>query len=282
MTIRTRNAARNLLSLALSAGFVNTTIAQDQATYQFEFIAEWSEVTHPVGFPNNPHFSPIVGATHNDQLSLWSPNAIATNGIEIMAETGGTNALRSEVLAHISNETADQFLLFGSIPLSPGSASGTIEVDGDYPLLSLVTMIAPSPDWFVGIYDLDLRQDGIWIQEVTIDLDAYDSGTDAGTNYTSSNSNIAPHIPIVNLSNQFPFAGAPRIGTLRITRTSCVADLAPPYEGILNLEDIFAFLTLLNDQDPGADIAAPFDVFNLQDLFAYLDLFHAGCEEPVE
>ncbi|MBL4590320.1 MAG: spondin domain-containing protein [Phycisphaerales bacterium] len=278
MTTRTLSDHRKLLSLALFAGFASAAVAQDQAVYEFEFIAEWSEATHPAaGFPNNPHFSRLTGATHNDQLSLWSPNAIATNGIEVMAESGGTNALRSEVLSHIDNGTADQFLLFGPTPLSPGSTSGTIEVDSNYSLLTLVTMIAPSPDWFVGIHDLDLREGGVWVQEITIDLDAYDSGTDAGVNYTSSNSNIAPHDPIANLSNEFPFIGTPRIGTLRITRISCAADIAPPFEGELNLQDVFAFLALFNAQDPSADLAVPFGAFNVQDIFAYLALYNTGC-----
>ncbi len=55
----------------------------------------------------------------------------------------------------------------------------------------------------------------------------------------------------------------------------CEADVTG--EGILNLQDVFAYLDLFNTMDPAADLAAPVGVFNLQDVFAYLDLFNAGC-----
>ncbi len=56
----------------------------------------------------------------------------------------------------------------------------------------------------------------------------------------------------------------------------CAADLAAPL-GVLNLQDVFAYLALFNAMDPAADLAAPLGVLNLQDVFAYLALFNAGC-----
>ena len=254
-------------------------LAQEQATYEFEFIAEWGAVTHPQSFPNNPHFSPLTGATHNDQISLWSPGTLATNGIEAMAETGGTNALQGEVNTHISNGNADQFIRRGPIGLSPGSTDGVIEAHRDFPLLTLVTMIAPSPDWFVGIHDLNLRQDGVWIDEVIIDLAPYDSGTDSGVNYTSPNSNTNPADPIANIADQFPFTGTPRIGTLRITRTSdaacSVADLALPYED-LDFLDISAFIGAFNGNQPAADLNGD-DNYDFLDISAFINAYTTGC-----
>ncbi len=45
--------------------------------------------------------------------------------------------------------------------------------------------------------------------------------------------------------------------------------------GVLNLQDIFAFLDLYNAEDPQSDLTED-GIFNLQDIFAYLDLFNAG------
>ena len=56
----------------------------------------------------------------------------------------------------------------------------------------------------------------------------------------------------------------------------CVADLAAPF-GVLNLQDLFAYIALFNASDPAADLAAPFGTLNLQDLFAYIASFNAGC-----
>lgn len=271
---------RTTLTLLLPlAAIAAPSLAQDQVQYSFEFVAEWSASTHPTSFPNNPHFSPIIGATHNDSVSLWEPDGIATFGIERMAETGSPSVLRGEVNNHIDAGSADQFLELGGIALSPGTRTGTISVDADYPLLSLVTMIAPSPDWFVGIHDVDLRPGGIWARELIFELDPYDSGTDAGINYTSGNSDIPQHIPIANISDIFPFTGTGPIGTFRVTLisdASCsLADLAEPFN-TLDFFDVSAFIGAYNAQDSSADLTGD-GVFDFFDVSAFVSSFSAGC-----
>ncbi len=59
-----------------------------------------------------------------------------------------------------------------------------------------------------------------------------------------------------------------------IPLTDCFADITG--EGLLNLQDLFAYLDLFNAQDPIADLTGQ-GLFNLQDIFAYLALYNAGC-----
>jgi hypothetical protein len=140
-------------------------------------------------------------------------------------------------------------------------------------------MIAPSPDWFVGIHDIDLRPGGLWARELLFDLAPYDSGTDAGTTYVAPNADITPHLPIVNISNEFPFTGTGRIGTFRITLVSdaacSLADLAEPYE-TLDFFDVSAFINAYNAQDPMADFDnnGTFDFF---DVSAFINSYSDGC-----
>lgn len=54
------------------------------------------------------------------------------------------------------------------------------------------------------------------------------------------------------------------------------ADIAEPY-GILDLQDVQAFIAGFLGSDPIADIAAPFGVWDLQDLQAFILAFNAGC-----
>lgn len=276
---RSRYSITSLTSL-LAIALLNTNAhGQDAAEYQFEFVAEWSSSTHPTSFPSNPHFSPVTGATHTGAVSIWEPAGIATNGIERMAETGATTALAGEINSMISAGNADQFFSLGGVGTSPGNRLATITINADYPLISLVTMIAPSPDWFVGIHDVDLRPNGIWARELVFDLDPYDSGTDSGANYTSSNADISPHVPIENIADQFPFTGSPRIGTFRLTLISPAAcspaDFAEPYD-VLNFFDISAFLQAFMNQDPDADLNGDTD-FNFFDVSAFLNAFGSGC-----
>jgi Spondin_N len=268
-----------LMGATILGGCSSTLVAQDTVQYQFEFIAEWSSETHPTSFPGNPHFSPVTGATHNDSVSIWTPGGIATNGIERMAETGSTSALQGEINTLINQGSADQFFSLGGVALSPGTRTRTISVDSDFPLISLVTMIAPSPDWFVGIHDVDLREGGVWVRELVFDLDPYDSGTDSGVNYTSSNSDVNPHTPIENIADQFPFTGTPRIGTFRLTLISdaacSIADFAEPYNE-LNFFDVSAFLSGFAAADPTTDLNNDGE-FNFFDVSDFLTTFSSGC-----
>jgi hypothetical protein len=57
--------------------------------------------------------------------------------------------------------------------------------------------------------------------------------------------------------------------------TGCLADINRDQS--LDFFDITQFLTLYNQQAPGADLAEPLGAFNFFDLAAFLDAFAAGC-----
>lgn len=160
---------------------------EESARYLLTFEATWSEATHPTDFPPNPHFSGLIGATHHNGVRLWEEGETATPGIQNMAETGGKSPLDSEVEALITEGGACELVSGGGIALSPGAVAVEFTVSRDCPLVSLVSMIAPSPDWFVGVTGLSLYGDEGWIEEWVVDLYPYDAGTDSGVSYTSPN-----------------------------------------------------------------------------------------------
>lgn len=155
------------------------------ARYQLTFEATWSSETHPIDFPPNPHFSGLIGAAHNPTVYLWQEGGTATAGIENMAETGGKSPLDSEIDALISSGDACAIISGGGINPSPGLVTVTLVVDQDCPVVSVVSMIAPSPDWFVGVSGLRLYENGRWIEHKVVDLFPYDAGTDSGASYSS-------------------------------------------------------------------------------------------------
>jgi hypothetical protein len=104
-----------------------------------------------------------------------------------MAETGGTSPLDSEIEALIGGGTACILVEGGAVPVSPGKQVLTFTASLECPQVSVVTMIAPSPDWFVGVSGLNLLREGAWVEEIVIDLLPYDAGTDSGLLYTSAN-----------------------------------------------------------------------------------------------
>ena len=69
----------------------------------------------------------------------------------------------------------------------------TIRLDAAHPRLSLVTMIAPSPDWFVALEDESLLDAaGQWVTQRRVPARAYDAGTDSGPTYTAPDQATLP------------------------------------------------------------------------------------------
>ena len=89
-------------------------------------------------------------------------------------------------------------------------------VNDDYPLVSVITMIAPSPDWFVGVHDLNLCGGQSFRDRVSRDVFVYDSGTDSGTKFDSPNSVTNPPEKIFRITKDMdtPFKGNATIPAL--------------------------------------------------------------------
>ena len=103
-----------------------------------------------------------------------------------------------------------------------------VEVTQDYSLVSLVTMIAPSPDWFTGIMQMDLcdSSTGMWRDSWNVTmLHPWDAGTDDGNTFNASDTPTNPQdfISIITKSSDTPFKNVPQaniatLGTLMFQR----------------------------------------------------------------
>ncbi len=169
--------------------------AQSLAEYKLTFDATWSPQTHPDRFPTgrNPHFTSLIGGTHNESVTFWEVGGTATSGIESMAETGSTGGFSREVEAAISRQSAKTVLRGPSISSSPNNASMTFDIDSRWSLVTLTSMLAPSPDWFIGVSGLNLLDEkGEWLPKMEVELFAYDAGSEDGDNYSLSNPDTQP------------------------------------------------------------------------------------------
>ena len=176
--------------------------------YRVTFVSDWSAATHPQDFPNDPHYSPLIGATHRAGAPFWEPGGLASPGMENMAETGGVSPLNDEINAAVAAGRAGRLLRGDQLRRSPGSLSFEFDVTLAFPRVSLVTMIAPSPDWFLGVYDFPLvGADGQWLETVEKELIPWDAGTDSGRTYASNNEDTVPQEQILVL--QGPPVAAP-------------------------------------------------------------------------
>ena len=176
-----------------------TDVQSATATYEVTFDATWSHSSHPVDFPETAHYSPLIGGTHDARARFWNEGTRASDGIEAMAERGQVSPLDSEIERAIRNGTAEFVLRGESVRRTPATTSLRFTISQRFPLVTLVTMVAPSPDWFVGVAGLDLFAGGTWTSEITLPLYPWDAGTDDGATFLSLDLEAQPHHAIAEI-----------------------------------------------------------------------------------
>ena len=124
-----------------------------EALYKIELKLQWASPAFTI--PVNAHFTAFAGMIHHKDSFLWAPNGLATLGLENVAEVGNPAQLNAEMDAIISKGRA---LYKFEIP--PPGITGTIDTSFRFNLehscISFASMIAPSPDWFVGMNQYNL------------------------------------------------------------------------------------------------------------------------------
>ncbi len=219
----------SILLLVFSISIIS--YSQSTATYTILFESFWNSSDHG-NLPNDAHWSKLVGANHNGNITFLEIGQNATPGIENVAELGDNTVFNSEVNNSIANGNTEQYIDGNSLSTATGTITiMELEINENFPLLTLVSMIAPSPDWMIAINSYSLLDGGNnWKDNISIDLFPYDAGTDYGNNYTSPNNDTNPQDPISSLEGVSPF-NSNKIGTLTII-----------LEPVLNLDE-----TLLNE-----------------------------------
>lgn len=265
-----------MLGLIALAGPASAT--QTQAQYEVSFEGRW---TSALPRPGNAHFTTLVGATHRDFISLFELGEVASAGVEQVAETGRTTIIQSEINNLITAGFADQLVLGTDGFISPEETNAfLVDVDSSHPFLSLLTMIAPSPDWFVGVHGLSLvDSEGNWIHQIVLDLNSYDAGTEDGAGLSLNNSATVPRGVIAALDTAEPngaLFGSGSIARLTITLVrSCTADLNG--DGLTNTTDINLFVNAFLLGESTADFNTD-GSFNTADINLFVTAFITGCD----
>jgi hypothetical protein len=165
------------------------------AEYTVIVKSTWTKVSHPFEYPTGAHFSGMIGASHNAKYSIFAIGRRPTPGLERLSEEGKHSPLDTEIRSAIDQGSALMMFESGGIKNWRDSMVATVRVDSAHPLVSVVNMIAPSPDWFTGASDVNLATDGAWITRRTVTLYAYDSGGDDGTTYKAKDKDTNPKKP---------------------------------------------------------------------------------------
>ena len=185
------------------------------AEYTITFKGLWTNTVTPGGLPGTARFSAMIGAVHNDRVTFLQAGGMASAGVESMAEAGGTATLRNEI-----NGNANALRVLERSGNIGATATVTLDatLDTDHPRITLLTRVAPSPDWFAGVSGVSLLDgSGNWVASRTVDLYAWDAGTEEGTEFAGSNAATVPQGAIASLRGRGRFTNA-RIATLTFTR----------------------------------------------------------------
>jgi len=193
--------ALSTLAACGGAGSPEGPVAASTATYRVTFHTDWTQSAFPTQFPVSRHFSGLVGATHNDAVKFWDENEKASLGIQNMAEKGDKTALLEEVDGARKAGHVDSVLSGGGIGANETEVTLEFAVATTHPYVTLVSMVAPSPDWFVGVRKLALFHSNQWQDKVTVPLEVYDAGTDDGVSFVSADINAVPHVAIQTLTS---------------------------------------------------------------------------------
>ena len=137
--------------------------------------------------------------------------------------------------AGINKEMDEQIFLKTALAKFKGTvihSTGTttvndVQMNSEYPLVSAITMMAPSPDWFIGVHNYSLCNEttGKWIDKRVQYLFPYDAGTDSAPRFVHNDIPTIPQVPIFLITNtqEGSFKSnnpIKRLGTFTFVKTS--------------------------------------------------------------
>ena len=217
------------------------------AVYSVTFQGAWTSSVTPDGVPGGAHFSRLIGGVHSAAVTFLEGGQTASAGVESMAELGGVSDLKSEVQTAIdaSPQTALSVLEGDTDFIGPrvSKTLGNVELTIAFPRVTLTTMVAPSPDWFVGVSGLPLLDDqGRWLRSHEVNLYPWDAGSEEGSEFSLNNLATSPQGVITSIRGTGKFSTEP-IATLSFALQS-VRTLRSVAENTAAGTDIGAPLTL--------------------------------------
>ena len=137
---------------------------------------------------------------HKKDYTYFNDCQLASKVIEQMAESGSTSTLVSELQALIDNNEGLSTCIGSGLNTGVGTISIDITVNLDFPAVSLASMLAPRPDWFVACMNVNLlEEDGRFLIEKTVVGHVYDAGTEEGDTFSFNNDESCPQESIIEI-----------------------------------------------------------------------------------
>ncbi|XP_046611216.1 spondin-2-like isoform X2 [Neodiprion virginianus] len=195
------------------------------AVYKLRMDTHWSNETFPKQYPlyrPAAQFSRLLGMVHDPSYVLWRNGTEAKQEIRMVAEKGVGELLEQR-------QGVQDVFAAPPVVRGVGSTETIFYSDGKHHLVSVISKIVPSPDWFVGLDSYELCSNGRWISNVSVQVGPFDAGTDNGFTFTAPDWPSEPTSPIIAITSQHPdhpansfyypeLEALPPLATFHITR----------------------------------------------------------------
>lgn len=277
------------IAMALVAVLVPLSASASEATYRLTVLNTWTAADFPANFPGNDHWAMLGGGTHDPAQSFWSIGENSSSQMETMAEGGNAVPLRNQITSAGGSPLLWNywFCREDKNNLACGDRTVTFTVDSETSAITITSMIAPSPDWFIGVDALDLHPGDAWTPFLEVPLVMYDAGTEEGLIPNGSNPPTSPlegisHLTYIDATGTYERSvGTDVVGSFTFELVSVEGDLDADGDGVGDSVDNClnaSNATQLDTDGDGFGNACDADtnndcVVNFVDLAAFGDAF---------
>ncbi len=190
--------------------------------FEITFVGQWSSNVYGELFPEDALFASFVGLTHNSPNKLYKLGNPASDGLAEYCKTGDSAQLVSDINSMIEDKSSYSLIQTGL--MSPeGEIKVTFETNLRHRYITCVGRIAPSPDWFVSIENVDLRLLNHAGYGVTVLFHANDAGVKGGTSFSEPGQDTKEGISRIS-SGELSIEGlVPTIGYITIENKGIVS-----------------------------------------------------------
>lgn len=136
------------------------------------------------------YFTPIAAVAHTPDTSLFEVGEMASSELQMMAEGGSLDGLSAIATAINADVLANPA---GGLLTPTMKTSGSLMTTDGNTVLSIVAMILPSNDGFIGLDNWTIPSEA---GTYTVYLNAYDAGTEANDEIRGSGSPGMPGMPV--------------------------------------------------------------------------------------
>lgn len=163
----------------------------DAATYRVEVSFDWSGegiADHPA----DAHWARLIAVAHDARYMMFRDGLTASTGMALVATNGRVSIMEAELAEAARRRRTGPPVVLPGVDAGVAQFAFDLTVTPDWPLVSLSTMLAPSPDWFSGVDSVDLREAGGWRDTHVVPMFVWDAGADSGPDYASPDQETQP------------------------------------------------------------------------------------------